>query len=56
MSLLLIEREFASRSSAEPSRESDFFNPSVFWVRRTSHKEWPDGVSDRCRSGAAVFP
>ena len=39
---------------ARIARESDFFNPSVFWVRRTSHTEWPDGVRDRCRRSAAV--
>ena len=56
MPLLLFEREFTSRSPAELNRESDFFNPSVFWVRRTSHKEWPDGVSDRCKLRRGRLP
>ncbi len=35
----------ARTSRGEPNRESGFFNPSAFCIRRTSHNNGPDAIA-----------
>jgi hypothetical protein len=56
MPLLLFEREFTSRSPAELNRESDFFNPSVFWSVGPRKRSGRMGSATGASYGAAVFP